>query len=345
MAADSSSTVLAELVGFNSTSKLINRLGSDSTSTLINPLASFDAGTARLLDLVVDASLGIAVHIKLSLPGDDAVEPTFVDLTFDALCPAGDEVSKTAQGNTICQPCALGAYESAGQCIVCPKQVKTCEEGSTVSDWKLQAGYWRTDDESRDVRKCRFTTSCPGDGKNQEALANSPSQRRTTSSNATGLNPYCAPNHVGPLCSACAANFFLSWAGDGECHPCATGESHAPTISLGGGVLIFVVLCLACVYKTHKNKAATALAPASSTSALSKIEKVYTLAKFKVFTLFLMSQVTSGRRKPLSALCRNFGYAPASGRVRIRHNFEWRWRRRVFRAGPNIRANARRDEP
>ena len=245
--------------------------------------------------LAVDASLDSTVQIKLSLPADDAIAPTFVDLVFDAQCLAGATQLATAQGNTVCQPCAKGEYEALGSCRPCPNTVNCDEEGRTVSDWKLKVGTWRTDDDSYDVLKCRFgVISCPGDGKNQASMY-SPSQRRTTSSNATtGLNPYCSPNHVGHLCSACAPDFFLSWAGDGECHQCATGKSHWPTIGLLGGVFVFVASCLACVYTKYKKSSATNTAAAAAvapSSLFSKIDSVLVLAKFKFFTLFLTFQV------------------------------------------------------
>ena len=254
------------------------------------------------------------MRIELSLTGAGAVAPTFVDLAFAAQCSAGEIAFETAQQNTVCQPCLRGEYEKSGSCSAAPSDIKlstkcnegstvswcescptgvVCEEGSAVSDFKLMAGNWRTDEDSEDVRKCRFgVTSCPGAGKNQASVS-SPSQRRTTSSNATGPDPYCSANHVGHLCSACAPDFFLSWTGDGKCYECATKESHAPTIGLMSGVFVIMVSCLACAYKKSLKKAQgiTTATPKSTKSLFSKASQVYTLAKFKVFTLFLTSQV------------------------------------------------------
>ena len=109
----------------------------------------------------------------------------------------------------------------------------------------------------------------------------------------TVVHTYCSTNHVGHLCSACAPDYFLSWTGDGKCYECATGESHAPTFGLMSGVFVIVVSCLACAYKTSLKKAQsiTTATPKPTNSLLSKAKEVYTLAKFKVFTLFLTSQV------------------------------------------------------
>jgi hypothetical protein len=283
-----------QIVADDSTSAILAEFAGNSTSppALQYVTTTFDNGVAKLVDLIVEASLGVTVPIEISLPSDDAVAPAIVDLAFAAQCQAGFETFETTQGNTVCRPCAQGEYESAGKCSKCPNGVH-CKEASTVIDWEVKAGHWRTNDESDEVFKCRYgVTSCPGENKNQASMY-SPSQRRATSS-VLGPNPYCSPNHVGHLCSACAPDLFLSWAGDGKCYQCATGESHAPTIGLLGGVFVFVVSCLACVYKKSmkKDQGITATAASKPTNSLfSKSQQVYTLAKFKVFTLFLTSQV------------------------------------------------------
>jgi hypothetical protein len=252
---------------------LAEKLDLDSTTKLVNTLAIFDQGVVNLTGLTADASLGISIPVKISVPTLGNIAPVYVDVALAATCPNGAIPSGTAQGNTVCKPCAEGMYEKAGSCSAAPRDILcekgstvswcescpngvTCKEGSMVSDWELKAGHWRTDDESDDVHKCRFgVTSCPGGDKNQASMY-SPSQRRATSSGATtGLNPHCSPNHVGHLCSACAPDFFLSWTGDGQCYECATKETHAPTFGLMSGVFVVVVSCLACAYKTSLKKA------------------------------------------------------------------------------------------
>ena len=198
VASDSTSTVLVEKLDLN------------STTNLVNPLASFVQGTAKLTELVVAASsFGIIVPIKLSIPGDSVVAPTSVDLAFAAQCTPGYVEATTAQGNRICTSCEIFKYEHNGKCEIC-KAGMVCEKsGLSLSVVSLASGFWRTNDESNEIHKCPFgVTSCPDDDKNQASLY-SPSQRRATSSGkTTGLNPYCSPNHVGHLCSACAPGFF-----------------------------------------------------------------------------------------------------------------------------------------
>ena len=86
-------------------------------------------------------------------------------------------------------------YESSGNCVLCPKHV-ACDAGSTIAEWQLDPGYWRAADDSDDVRRCRFgTRSCPENG-----------------ANAVGSkDPYCDPRYMGPLCSQCSSNYFMSW--------------------------------------------------------------------------------------------------------------------------------------
>jgi hypothetical protein len=233
VASDSSSTVLADLIGSN------------STSSLKGPTRLFDKGVARLADLIVEASFGITEPIELSLLADAVVAPAFVDVIFGAQCPPGDEESSTAQGNTVCQPCTRGYYaNSAGSCKLCPNSAD-CNDASTVSDWKLHPGHWRMDDESTDVRKCRFgSTSCPGGDSNQAA---GPNQNCTAG--GAGQWPYCACGYIGPLCSECDEMYFVSWAGD-SCEKCADSAQHAPSIWLGASVVVasFVGLA-ACAYR------------------------------------------------------------------------------------------------
>jgi len=247
---------------------------------------TFDKGVARLTDLIVGASLGVTLPIELSIPGDDVVAPTTVDLVFAAQCMPGYVVSTTAQRNQICTACEVSTYEHNEECHTCRNGMVCQVEGLSLNSVSLARGYWRTDDDSYDIHKCRFgTTSCPGADSNNQATG------RRLAETTTVVHPYCSDAHVGHLCSACAPDYFLSWTGDGECYECATKESHAPTIGLMSGVFVFVVSCLVCAYKTSLKRDITTATPKPTNSLLSKAKEVYTLAKFKVFTLFLTSQV------------------------------------------------------
>ena len=280
MKADSRSTVLAELVDSNSTARL-------SHSTKL-----FKEGQVALSALTIDAVPGETLMLDVSAPALEQIRPVRLSLKFEDACPAGEVALETAQQNVVCEPCTEGMYESVGQCLLCKKGMVCTEEALSLSSVSLASGYWRSDDASDEVLKCRFgDTSCPGDGNNQEAAG----RLLTETTTAFAIHPYCSANHVGHLCSACAPGFFLSWTGDGKCHQCATGESHVPTVGLLGGVFVFVIACLACVYKKRKKKAQGTTASTQTNSLFSKMGKVYSLAKFKVFTLFLTSQVELSR--------------------------------------------------
>ena len=169
--------------------------------------------------------------------------------------------------------------EDSQNCKWCLEEMECNDPGVTIRTVSLKPGYWRADEESDDIRPCRFhDVSCPG--VNQ----------------TTGPNPYCAPNYRGPLCSACAADFFSNWDGDGRCIQCASGASHLPTIWLVSGIVGFVLLCTACAYK-KKDKMMENMKEnekvEKKSSFLANADQVYSLAKFKLFTLFLTAQVIS----------------------------------------------------
>ena len=220
MAADSTSTVLAELVSSN------------STSTLINARGWSDRGIATLTDLVVDASLDITVPIKLSLPGDNLISPTYVDVAFAARCPSG-EIELERQGNTVCQACARGEYEKSGSCTLCPTQVE-CKEASTVYDWKLKVdGWWRTNILSDEMWPCPMERNCKG-GTNSSFLGK------------------CRTGSEGPLCGVCAPDFYN--AGD-ECRSCedSTAKEFFFIIALAVALCVTVAWKIG-VARVHRKK-------------------------------------------------------------------------------------------
>lgn len=282
----------------------------NSSAETINPVAIVSDGSCEFPDLRVLADLGSDLSLNLESTIKTLTSP-LVSVRIHVLedCPPGHwaqyhpggltkaeyEIAndKAGGGNVECTACRLEYYEHGGECFTCKKGMLCDTTATTISKLVLKAGYWRADDKSDKIHKCRFgVTSCPGDGNNQ-ASANATSRRRVAASDAMGPNPYCSTNHVGVLCSACAPDFFLSWTGDGECYECAAGKRHAPTIGLLGVVFAFCVACLACVYKKEKKKAlcTTVAARTPTNSRFSRAGEVFALAEFKVFTLFLAFQV------------------------------------------------------
>ena len=228
----------------------------------------------------------------------------------------------------IVESCPETFYQRDGKCMQCPPRVE-CSAGSSISEWKLDEGFWRSGDESEDVRECRFgALSCPGVDLNQ----------------GTGQDPYCGLGFVGPLCSQCAANYFLSWAGKGDCHSCAAGQSHWPTIGLVSGV---VVLGGAVVARTA-HKSSTKSTPAVETSAppsmFAKLEQLFLLAKVKIFTLFLVSQVLTMWSFVVSSIHSVTLYSLSAGYFAIRNDLPEHRRGLLSGAGRNFCASAWRDE-
>ena len=181
---------------------------------------------------------------------------------------------------TACDSCEDGYYrvEGGGDCRICPVGAQ-CTMDSDVSSMVISSGHWRASPESADVRTCRFgKMSCPKDVRSENR--------------ATGPDQYCAPGYIGPLCSECHDDFFESWDGAGACQVCAAGKSHLPTIGLLGTVVAIGVLFVGAGRKCRKKTPDEPDDAAPNPSGLSAtINDLYTLAKVKVFTLFLTAQV------------------------------------------------------
>ena len=153
-------------------------------------------------------------------------------------CPSGYISSETGctqcrfpqtsnPDNTQCSECVEDYYyknensENVSECVSCPDAV-VCNASSRIGDWKLKEGWWRSDDNSDDVRKCRFgANACPGDGLG-----------------CKGDGALCACGYVGPLCSVCdtgrGKDYFLNWVNTGPkcviCEECGSTERHTSTI-------------------------------------------------------------------------------------------------------------------
>ena len=255
---DASSTVLVELEGPSGTTLLVDQLG------------YFQEGRATFSDLTATSTRGSSVPLTVSTPGIEGIASVNVKVNLDAECPPGYYFgTNAAQGNDACAACKERTYEHGGQCHTCKAGMACSEEGLSFEDVLLLAGYWRTDDASADVRKCRFDeASCPG--------------------NTINNGSYCGTEYFGPLCSECADNYFLSWTGDGKCHKCDANKSHLPTIGLVPGVSVIGLVLIAAVARKYAKKSADSSTDSSTIDALQKLGR---LAKVKVFNLFLASQV------------------------------------------------------
>ena len=171
---------------------------------------------------------------------------------------------------TACTDCVSTYYRDERGCQPCPEGV-SCSEGSQISDWRLNPGYWRASETAVEVFPCRYATmSCPGTGK----MLNS------TTSNAT----YCAVGFEGPLCSECSNNYFMTWSGKG-CEKCAEGKSHTPTIGLSVLLLFFGALAVAWCYLKRRNFL--------SAETTKRVDDFVWVGEVKLTIIFFTSQVIS----------------------------------------------------
>ena len=263
---DDTSTVLAELVNSSGTS-----------AAIINPYQICTQGLSTLSSLVLDAKPGVTMPLKLLVPAlQGRVMPCVVDVALAMECPQGYVTQGDARGNLVCIACGANTFENRGECYSCSEGMECNEEGQTLSRVELKPGYWRTDALSFDVKKCRYSTlSCPGVGK----------RKNTTVDDAGGgRNMYCGPAYVGPLCSQCSGEHFMSWTQQGKCFECTVGKDHAPTIGIASVIFVLGVVMTIGAVQLRRN---------ANNPKMLKLRRLYRLAKMKFFVLFVGAQVLS----------------------------------------------------
>ena len=210
-------------------------------------------------------------------------------------CDACPVRETSDQSRTMCE-CEEDYYSENDECITCSEQV-TCGQGSTVADWRLKPGVWRSGPDSTDLRTCRFgVKSCPGINASDDA----------TSCDARGFGDWahCGCGFIGPMCSECDVSYFLTWAGaEQACARCDAGQGWAPTIITG--VVLGACLALLAVVLVK-------------TGLKAKLLRYYKIGKSKTMILVQVCQVIS----QFSSISQGTGdgrtYAePASTFVRI----------------------------
>ena len=185
---------------------------------------------------------------------------------------AKGEMVGATRSSFIVASCPAAYYDVGGTCVSCPSHVE-CSPGSSISDWVLDAGYWRADDESDDVRECRFfDVSCPGNSSD-------------TCTNSKW--PYCACGYAGPTCAVCDAKkagsrFYMAWT-SGTCESCDESTSFAPTVGLVSALGVVAVLVAALVF-TKRNRI-------TSSRAYQLIHQIYRIGKVKASIIVYTFQV------------------------------------------------------
>lgn len=247
---------------------LVELEGRSGTTIVVDQLGYFQQGRATLSDLSIGSTRGSTIPLQVSTPGLEWIDPVRLEVTLDSECMPGYFESRTAQGNKVCVACEKYTYELSGQCYQCKTGMLCGKAGLSLGVVRLKAGYWRTDDASVDIRQCRFDeVSCPG-------MVN---------------GSYCGAEYEGPLCSKCADDHFMSWAGDGACHKCAAGQTHLPTVGLACVVTGCLVLIAISIARRRTKKEMDG--PQVDSPILIAAEKMIKLVKVKLLALFFTMQV------------------------------------------------------
>ena len=136
-----------------------------------------------------------------------------------------------SRGQHICSDCRDVSGVDVGLCLA----------GTSLATLPIRAGFWRHDQNSKDVYACRFgSRSCPGSGTsstNCRVKGTGPVLSLMTMSQDSTL---CACGYVGALCSECDSNHVLGWTGN-SCEECGRGGTHVPWVTCAVFVLITVV--------------------------------------------------------------------------------------------------------
>jgi len=190
-------------------------------------------------------------------------------------CPARE----TSDASRTRCDCESDYYRSDDdECMLCPLSQVSCAWKSTIRDWVLKPGVWRSDDTSSDLRACRFgATSCPGDTSDGAS---------TTQHNCTARGfgdwPYCGCGYVGPTCAVCAPEHFLDWSGD-SCVKCGASDGHTPSIVVGCLVVALGGVAVAFVRNANKKQKGWYM----------RFKEFQRLGRTKSSTLFFLCQIIS----------------------------------------------------
>ncbi len=165
-------------------------------------------------------------------------------------CPL--ESSTDGEGSTSAADCMCNPtfYKGDETCLPCPLGAACSDPGTTLATLPLDAGAWRIDNASVDVRRCPDghkpdETACVG----------------TASSNATELG--CRANHTGVYCRACIDDAAFFNPTTSACEPCAAtsddATGFATTVGVAGAVLVALLVgCFVALVRKKRPKRAGA---------------------------------------------------------------------------------------
>jgi predicted outer membrane repeat protein len=139
-------------------------------------------------------------------------------------------------GSEVCIVCEPGTYSLdliSSSCKLCPLGA-VCRGGNGL---KAITGYWRTDNTSDKIKKCRSPNACLGaippevEKKHREPLF--PSE-------LTEHNESCSDGYYSKLCFACKAGYARK--GKSECAPCPTNAIFNKFMMVLGGFTVCIVV-------------------------------------------------------------------------------------------------------
>ena len=164
---------------------------------------------------------------------------TYSDRLGSGTCKTCDKPTWSLEDSSSCALCDVGYFSSDGDeaCLECPSGANCKVPGLTVSDIKVQRGYWRSSPASHNIIRCPTLEACPG----SELLPESDVSQ--TGSNKTNMNTTsytCNAGYYGPLCMVCASGYSPSL--EGGCKKCP--EAQNSVLYLAGYVLATPILLL-----------------------------------------------------------------------------------------------------
>jgi len=128
-----------------------------------------------------------------------------------------------------------------GHCVVCPEGAECNEPGVTVETLPLKQGWWRSDDQSVKLEKCRVEEACLQKVEMKTFTSSSDQKHVLTSTKDFKSDMQCEFGHTGPLCNVCIDDYSKNVTG--LCESCDEKfKLPAQTMSLVGvGVLLSLV--------------------------------------------------------------------------------------------------------
>ena len=178
----------------------------------------------------------------------------------DCLCAPGFYTSASADGTVACAECPIGtACEQSG--------------GHMLSRLPLQRGFWRSSNQSTDVRRC------PDSGRNSPGYVGTPNGTHSDQCKVGLAGPYCR------LCSVAAGHYFNEQ--NSACEECSQRRTPTQLLFLLLAMLLLLLSAGALVYLRRKSPRGGQI------SGQIRVIFVRLKLKTKLKTLYSMYQIST----------------------------------------------------